>query len=162
MLLDCLVSLLSPGPQMSQVITILPSRLRPWVTGEFADRSVVLDSTSKLGTPKGGEYMPLTAAPWWHFSRATVESDRDDPGVYEMGDASDSVVYIGSSDALKRRLKEQLSESGTCIRKNTVRYRIEYTKDYQARERQLYDKHIKIHGKPPKCNEPPARVPGSL
>jgi hypothetical protein len=43
--------------------------------------------------------MPLTAAPWWHFSRATVESDRDDPGVCEMGDASDNVVYIGSSDA---------------------------------------------------------------
>ena len=106
--------------------------------------------------------MPLTAAPWWHFSRATVESDRDDPGVYEMGDASDSVVYIGSSDALRRRLKEHLSESGTCIRKNTVRYRIEYTKDYQARERQLYDKHIKIHGTPPKCNEPPALVPSSL
>lgn len=122
----------------------------------------VLDSLSKLGTPKGGEYMPLTAAPWWHFSRATVESDRDDPGVYEMGDASDSVVYIGSSDALKRRLKEHLSESGTCIRKNTVRYRIEYTKDYQARERQLYDKHVKIHGEPPQCNEPPALVPGSL
>ena len=106
--------------------------------------------------------MPLTAAPWWHFSRATVESDRDDPGVYEMGDASDSVVYIGSSDALKRRLNEHLSESGTCIRKNTVRYRIEYTNDYQARERQLYDQHVKIHGKPPQCNEPPALVPGSL
>ena len=99
--------------------------------------------------------MPLTAAPWWHFSRGTVEWDRDDPGVYEMGDASDSVVYIGSSDALKRRLKEHLSESDTCIRKNTVRYRIEYTKDYQARERQLYDKHVKIHGEPPQCNEPP-------
>src|SRR5213594_3319057 len=55
--------------------------------------------------------MPLTAAPWWYFSRGTVESDRDDPGVYEMGNASDSVVYIGSSDALRRRLKEHLSES---------------------------------------------------
>ncbi len=98
--------------------------------------------------------MPLTAAPWWYFSRGTVESDRDDPGVYEMGNASDSVVYIGSSDALRRRLKEHLSESGTCIRKNTVRYRIEYTKDYQARERQLYDQHVKIHGEPPQCNLP--------
>jgi len=106
--------------------------------------------------------MPLTAAPWWYFSRGTVESDRDDPGVYEMGNASDSVVYIGSSDALRRRLKEHLSESGTCIRKNTVRYRIEYTKDYQAREQQLYDEHVKIHGEPPQCNEPPALVPGSL
>ena len=106
--------------------------------------------------------MPLTAAPWWHFSRGTVESDRDDPGVYEMGNASDSVVYIGSSDALRRRLKEHLSESGTCIRKHTVRYRIEYTKDYQARERQLYDKHVKIHGEPPQCNDPPALGLGSL
>src|SRR5436309_15494738 len=108
MLLDCLVSLLSPGPQMSQVITILPSRLRPWVRAEFADRSVVLDSTSKVDIPKGGEYMSLTAATWWYFSRGTVESDRDDPGVYEMGNASDSVVYIGSAEALRRRLKEQL------------------------------------------------------
>src|SRR5438445_12264727 len=80
--------------------------------------------------------MPLTAAPWWHFSRGTVESDRDDPGVYERGNASDSVVYIGSSDALRRRLKEHLSESGTCIRKNTVRYRIEYTKNYRQVSRQ--------------------------
>src|SRR3989449_7183591 len=109
----------------------------------------MLDSLSTLGTPKGGEYMPLTAAPWWHFSRATVESDRDDPGVYEMGDASDSVVYIGSSDALKRRVNEHLSEAGTRIRKNTVRYRIAYTKDYQARERAPYDKHAKIPGTPP-------------
>src|SRR2546427_3945884 len=61
--------------------------------------------------------MPLTAAAWWYFSRGTVESDRDDPGVYEMGNASDSVIYIGSSDALRRRLKEHLSESGTCIRR---------------------------------------------
>src|SRR5262249_44427394 len=106
--------------------------------------------------------MPLTAAPWWQFSRATVESDRDEPGVYEMGDASDSVVYIGSSDALKRRLIEHLNESGTCIRTNTVRYRIEYTQDYPTRGRQLYDKHVKNHGKPPKGNEPPAQVRASL
>src|SRR2546428_1008940 len=97
----------------------------------------VLDSLSKLGTPKGGEYMPLTAAPWWHFSRATVESDRDDPGVYEMGDASDSVVYIGSSDALKRRLKKDLSEAGTCIPKNNGRYPLQYTTDHHARQRPL-------------------------
>src|SRR2546426_12289553 len=116
----------------------------------------MLDSLSTLGTPKGGEYMPLTAAPWWHFSRGTVESDRDDPGVYEMGDASDSVVYIGSSDALKRRLNEHLSEAGTCIRKNTVRYRIENTKDYPAPGPPIYDNHRKIHGKPPPSNETPA------
>src|SRR2546428_11504377 len=99
----------------------------------------VLDSLSNLGTPKGGEYMPLTAAPWWHFSRATVESDRDDPGVYEMGDASDSVVYIGSSDALKRRVNRPLNWTGPPIPKDTGRCPIAYTQDYQARARQPSD-----------------------
>src|SRR5262249_20976030 len=86
--------------------------------------------------------MPLTAAPWWHFSRATVESDRDDPGVYEMGDASDSVVYIGSSDALKRRLIEHLSGSGNCLRTKPGRYRFEYIQGYQTREGQDVSKHV--------------------
>src|SRR2546427_2036579 len=99
MLLDCLVSLLSPGPQMSQVITILPSRLRPWVRAEFADRSVVLHSTSKVAIPKGGD----TCHSRRHLGGISAAARWSRTGTIRVctrwANASDSVVYIGSSDA---------------------------------------------------------------
>jgi len=90
---------------------------------------------------------------WWTFSDGMVESDREAAGVYQLGDANEKVVYVGSSNNLKRRLKEHLGESATsCIKKNAKKYRLEYTDDYVNRERELYDEHVRVHGVSPLCN----------
>lgn len=97
--------------------------------------------------------MPIVER-WWPFSEQMIQHDRDDPGVYELGNSSDIVVYVGSSNELRRRLREHLAEaSSSCIKKNTIKYRLEYTRDYVRRERELYDDHVRTYGKPPACNE---------
>lgn len=97
--------------------------------------------------------MPILAQ-WRPFSGGVIEIDKDNPGVYELGDKSGMVVYVGSSNELRRRLKEHLNESTyTCIKQNTTQYRLEYTQDYKKREQELYDAHIAAYDKPPKCND---------
>jgi hypothetical protein len=100
-----------------------------------------------------GLLMPIQAQ-WWSFVQVVIEVDRDDPGVYELGDKNGTVIYIGSSSELRRRLKEHLNEaSNTCIRQNTTHYRIEYTAAYKGRERELVQAYVRMHGKPPACND---------
>jgi predicted GIY-YIG superfamily endonuclease len=97
--------------------------------------------------------MPITAQ-WFTFTESVVNYDRDDAGVYELGNAAEIVVYVGSSNELKRRLKEHLNEAGyTCIKQNANRYRIEYTANYKKRELELYDAHVAAHGRAPQCND---------
>ena len=94
------------------------------------------------------------AAQWWRLSEVFIQVDQDAPGVYELGDASGTVVYIGSSYAIRRKLREHMGESATsCIKRYANRYRIEYTLDYGARARQLYDEHVRGYGVPPRCND---------
>ena len=63
------------------------------------------------------------------------------------------MIYVGSSDNLRRRLKEHVNEwENDCIKKNAAKYRLEYTSNYKAREKQLYDEHVRMYGKPPSCN----------
>jgi len=97
--------------------------------------------------------MPINTQ-WWTFAGYMVDMDRDDPGVYELGNENDQVIYIGSSNELRRRLREHLNEpSGTCVKRHAKKYRIEYTWDYKTRERQLYDEHVRVYGRPPICND---------
>jgi predicted GIY-YIG superfamily endonuclease len=89
---------------------------------------------------------------WWNFTEGMVNLDHDQPGVYELGDAAGTVVYVGSSNQIRRRLLEHLAEQGTCIKRNATLYRIEYTPYYVTRERQLYDEFVRAYGRQPRCN----------
>ena len=83
-----------------------------------------------------------------------VAYDKDEPGAYELGDANENVIYVGSADKLKRRLMEHVNETeNDCIRRNAKKYRFEYTARCRAREKELYDAHVSIHGRPPSCNK---------
>lgn len=98
--------------------------------------------------------MPLTTQWWRPLAEEIVQHEQDAPGVYELGDGNGAVVYVGSSNAIRRRLREHLGESGTsCIKRSAAKYRLEYTPNYAAQERQLYDEHVRRHGRPPQCNE---------
>jgi GIY-YIG catalytic domain len=97
--------------------------------------------------------MPIPTQ-WWSFDESMVRIDRDQPGVYELGDDTGTVVYIGSSQELGKRLAEHLREpESSCVRRNATQYRIEYTHECENRERELYKVHIATYGKPPRCND---------
>ena len=96
---------------------------------------------------------------WWTFTEGVVAYDHDDGAVYEFVDDTETVVYIGSTNALKRRLNEHLAEDAkSCIKINAKKFRFEYRSDYAAEELKLYDAFAAQFGTPPKCNV--ARPPG--
>src|SRR5260370_29033596 len=96
----------------------------------------------------------MALSQWWTFYEGMVNSDRSEPGVYEFGDASENVIYIGSSNDVKRRLQEHLNAAAySCIGWNAKKYRIEYTSNYKWREKELYDEFIRLYGRAPQCND---------
>ena len=96
--------------------------------------------------------MPIHES-WWVFGDVIIASERELPGVYELGNAAGEVIYIGSSANICRRLREHWVESSdSCVKRNTTQYRVEYRSDYQARERELYESHVKRNSKPPLCS----------
>jgi predicted GIY-YIG superfamily endonuclease len=87
------------------------------------------------------------------FAETIVQYERESAGVYELGNSSGQVIYIGSTNNVRRRLREHLAESGTCIKRNASVYRVEYTSNYLAREGELYDEYVRLYGRAPHCNE---------
>jgi predicted GIY-YIG superfamily endonuclease len=97
--------------------------------------------------------MPI-AGQWWTFAENIVQYEYDAPGVYELANAAQQVVYIGASDQVRRRLREHLAAPpNSCIRRNAALYRVEYTEHCWRRERELYDEHVRRFGRPPVCND---------
>ena len=52
--------------------------------------------------------------------------------MYEFGNAQKSVVYIGSSSAIKSRMRRHLSGDVACINTHAKYYRVDYRGDYEA------------------------------
>jgi predicted GIY-YIG superfamily endonuclease len=91
-------------------------------------------------------------APWWVFADVIIASEQELPGVYELGNAAGEVIYIGSSANIRRRLRQHWVASGdSCVKRHATQYRVEYRSDYRARERELYDLHVRRYAKPPLC-----------
>ena len=90
---------------------------------------------------------------WWNFSAKNVETEDEQGGVYEFGNSSKQVVYIGSTNDMKRRLQEHLSGSDSCIARNASYYRVDYRTDYKAEERRRYDAYERTHRVSPLCND---------
>jgi hypothetical protein len=96
---------------------------------------------------------------WWTFSEGMVASDRDAGGIYEFANSAEQIIYIGSSGALQSRLRQHLGEDAkTCIKKNAIKYRLDYRADYAAEERRLFDEFVTQNGRKPSCND--IRPPG--
>ncbi len=97
-----------------------------------------------------GRDMPIEA-PWWVFGDVLIASERELPGVYELGNAAGEVIYIGSSANICRRLREHWVESDdSWVKRYTTQYRIEYRSDYVAREHELCDLHLRLHAELPR------------
>ena len=97
--------------------------------------------------------MPISSE-WWSYTINLVEMERDAPGVYELGNPGKNVIFIGSSHQVRSTLLEHIKEPvGSCVRRFATRYRIEYTDDFKKREDELFNEHLKLHGKLPRCSE---------
>ena len=95
----------------------------------------------------------MAMSQWWGFNDVLVNTERDEGGVYELGDSAQRVVYIGSSAAVKTRLKSHLAGDDPCISQNAKYYRVDYRSDYKAEELRRYNAHVRLHGASPKCND---------
>ena len=95
-----------------------------------------------------------TLSQWWMLAEAIVRYEREDPGVYELGDSNKYTVYVGSSIEVKSRLRRHVNApSDSCIGNKASYYRVEYCSNYEQREVELYDKHVFLYGRPPECND---------
>jgi hypothetical protein len=96
----------------------------------------------------------MALSQWWRFSESMVKWEKDEAGVYEFCNIHATIIYIGSSYELRRRLRDHLAEPvSTCIRRNAENYRTEYTGPYKRREQELYDEFVRMTGRAPECNE---------
>jgi len=86
------------------------------------------------------------------FTTWTVNSVPEREGVYQLFDSSRSLIYIGRSDNIRRRLSEHLNTSDTCI-KSTAYFTYEVTARSVQREQELIEEYRRLHGRYPRCND---------
>lgn len=96
--------------------------------------------------------MPIKAK-WRRFTRTNLEGLPERKGAYELANTKKSVIYIGSSNNLRRRLITHLID-GKLI---TARYfrcelvpRIDDTEGSRAKEARHAKKFFLTHGRKPK------------
>ena len=91
--------------------------------------------------------------PWWAFRREIVDTEQDAPGVYELEGGYGEVIYIGGSAKIRSQLQAHLQAGETsCLKQNAVRYRVEYTKNFEKRVDELIGEHVRRHNQRPLCN----------
>jgi len=99
--------------------------------------------------------MPIRNA-WHSLNRDEVNNVPEKAGVYELGNANYSVIYIGraSGGNLRRRLGEHINDQkNACIRASARYFRYETTMADVSRERELIEEYRATHGgRLPPCN----------
>ena len=95
--------------------------------------------------------MTLTAT-WSQLTSWDIQYVPEKEGVYELADNSQSIIYIGRSNNLRRRLSEHLNSDDHCLR-NARYFRYEQTWRSEERERELLNEYRRIHGRLPRCND---------
>ena len=89
---------------------------------------------------------------WWSCTYAMVNTEQDIP-IYELGDTSNAVVYVGSSGSVKSRLNRHLAGDDRCISTHAAYYRVHYRRDHKAEEWRRYNAYVRAHGREPRCND---------
>lgn len=86
------------------------------------------------------------------FTSWAVNSVPESEGVYQLFDSGKSLIYIGRSDNLRRRLTEHLNTTDTCI-KSAAYFTYEVTWRSTQREQELLEQYKRLHGRYPRCND---------
>lgn len=95
--------------------------------------------------------MPITAT-WSSLNLNNLQQVPAQEGVYELANGSYSIIYIGRSDDLNRRLREHLNTADPCL-KAAAFFRFEVTWRSEAREQELLTEYIRLYGMLPPCND---------
>ena len=97
--------------------------------------------------------MPI-AKRWSRFTLYNLNAVRNVFGVYELGNRSGNVIYIGSGK-LHNRLTHWKNSDDSCIRLTAMFRYEELSSDERCRQREraLQLDFKRRHGRLPKCNE---------
>ena len=89
------------------------------------------------------------------WNQQSINILQEGPGVYELYDENKTLIYIGESKNMKKRLQNYLDSNfaeNPCNR-DTKWFKREYNYNHKEREQELLDEYKKAHnGKLPKCN----------
>ena len=84
---------------------------------------------------------------YWHGFPEEVNITPNAKGVYILGDADQTPVYVGRSANLYERLSEHPDPDNYCLQKKNIKYfAFEETYNSEPRERELIEEHD------PECN----------
>lgn len=150
------LSYLGLVPFASMPLASRPVRLsyrRDYITRMRSAASRVVSTRHTRNTEGPMTERKMAFSQWWTFNDSTVSYDRDEGAVYEFSDGGGKIVYIGSTNALKRRMREHLSEDAkSSIKLHARHYRYDYRSDYVAEEKRLYNAFLRTNSVKPLCN----------
>lgn len=98
--------------------------------------------------------MPLSIK-WSDFTKENVSKEKDNYGIYELGDSVGDILYIGQG-IIRNRLMSHFLNNGQDPIPGSSKYRVEYTggqRIAEQRERSELDTYYKKYGKYPKYNQ---------
>jgi hypothetical protein len=102
------------------------------------------------GYPLQGVSMGISSG-WSSLTPMQVSRVPKEEGVYELANLSRSILYIGRSDDLNRRLQELLNTTDRCWRQ-AAQFRYELTSQSKQRQRELLEEYSQAHERYPPCN----------
>lgn len=88
---------------------------------------------------------------WFPMSRDAIQTIPEKGGVYELATV-DTILYIGQSDNLRRRLLEHLASSDSCILR-AKQFCYQESQNPEGFEEQVLSHYKNQYGKLPSCNE---------
>lgn len=97
--------------------------------------------------------MPIQAK-WSDFTKENINKEKDNFGIYELGDTNGDILYIGRGIVRNRLMSHFLN--GNDPIPGTAKYRTEYTGSELRciqREKAELDAYYKKYGKYPKYNQ---------
>jgi len=113
----------------------------------------ILERTKETYITLGDDNMPIQAK-WSDFTKDNVNKEKDNFGIYELGDTSGDSLYIGRGRVRNRLTSHFLNGSDPIP--GSSKYRTEYTESElrcEQRERAEMDAYFKKYGKYPKYNQ---------
>ena len=95
--------------------------------------------------------MPIEGE-WKKLDEKHIRMVPDFPGVYELGDILQEIIYIGKSERLPQSLMKLLDRDDPCLR-NAEFFRYRPVKDIESEYNKLIEEFKEEQGRLPRCNK---------
>lgn len=93
--------------------------------------------------------MPLTGR-WTRLGEWTMNNLPKEPGVYELANVTQQVIFLGGCQNLDLRLHQHLYSKDPCLSR-AWHFKLEASVEPEKRLNELLDEYQKEHGKLPDC-----------